>query len=156
MKKLIDRIFGLKKPAVKPPLYSNRAAAIDVLARTIYGEARGQPIHGMKVVLNRVAVAHKSRTGRYWWGNTVERVCLAPKQFSCWNKNDPNLPIITRVVAERSSDFRECLAIAELAVDGRLLDPTGGATHYHTHAVSPFWKDKLNKTVTIGDHVFYK
>lgn len=43
----------------------------DILARTIYGEARGESISGMEavasVVLNRVAFA--KRRGRFWWGN---------------------------------------------------------------------------------------
>ncbi len=43
---------------------------IDVLARTIYGEARGESISGMEavasVVLNRVAFSKRRR--RYWWG----------------------------------------------------------------------------------------
>ena len=57
----------------------------DILARTIYGEARGESISGMEavasVVLNRVAFA--KRRGRFWWGKFVcrglpraEAVCL--------------------------------------------------------------------------------
>ena len=45
----------------------------DILARTIYGEARGESISGQEaiasVILNRVAIA-KSR-GRYWWGRRL-------------------------------------------------------------------------------------
>lgn len=47
----------------------------DILARTIYGEARGESISGQEaiasVILNRVAFA--KRRGRYWWGNTIAR-----------------------------------------------------------------------------------
>ena len=49
----------------------------DILARTIYGEARGESISGMEavasVVLNRVAFA--KRRGRFWWGNSIAEVC---------------------------------------------------------------------------------
>ena len=62
----------------------------EVLARTLYGEARGEGLPGIEavacVILNRVAFA-KAR-GRYWWGNTVSQVCLKPGQFSCWNAGD--------------------------------------------------------------------
>ena len=54
---------------------------IDVLARTIYGEARGESISGMEavasVVLNRVAFSKRRR--RYWWGNTITEVCRKPQ-----------------------------------------------------------------------------
>ena len=47
---------------------------IDVLARTIYGEARGESISGQgaiaSVVLNRVAFS--KRRGRYWWGIALQ------------------------------------------------------------------------------------
>ena len=66
----------------------------DILARTIYGEARGESISGMEavasVVLNRVAFAN--RRGRFWWGNSIAEVCRAPKQFSCWNQLPADLP----------------------------------------------------------------
>ena len=48
----------------------------DILARTIYGEARGESISGMEavasVVLNRVAFA--KRRGCFWWGNSIAEV----------------------------------------------------------------------------------
>lgn len=46
---------------------------IDVLARTLWGEARGEGSTGMEavasVILNRVEVA--KRRGHYWWGNKI-------------------------------------------------------------------------------------
>ena len=48
---------------------------IDVLARTIYGEARGESISGMEavasVVLNREAFSKRRR--RYWWKSAASR-----------------------------------------------------------------------------------
>lgn len=90
----------------------------DILARTIYGEARGESISGQEaiasVILNRVAFA--KRRGRYWWGNTIAGVCLAPWQFSCWNENDPNRKIIERA---DDADIGFAFANASLCVRRR-------------------------------------
>eukprot|EP00752_Nemacystus_decipiens_P015328 g13661.t1 len=105
---------------------------VDVLARTIWGEARGEPTQGREavaaVVLNRVAKAQAR--GGHWWGDDVVGVCQAPWQFSCWNEGDPNREKLL-AVDETDRAFRECLQIASRAVAGELADPTDGATHYH-------------------------
>ena len=91
----------------------------DILARTIYGEARGESISGQEaiasVILNRVAFA--KRRGRYWWGNTIAGVCLAPWQFSCWNENDLNRKIIERA-DDADIGFCICKRIALRAASG--------------------------------------
>ena len=79
------------------------AAAQDVLARTVWGEARGEGQAGMvavaNVVMNRVNFARAQLGGNYWWGNTIMRVCQKPLQFSCWNQADPNLSQLQAVDA---------------------------------------------------------
>ena len=64
----------------------------DILARTLYGEARGEKIAGMEaiasVILNRLAFS-RQKNG-YWWGNTITEICRKPYQFSCWNQDDVN------------------------------------------------------------------
>src|SRR3546814_13540556 len=86
---------------------ADESAAIDVLARTVWGEARGESVRGMEavasVVVNRVrrAIAR----GGYWWGNDVVGVCLRPCQFSCWADGDPNRPEKRRVGEEVVSPF---------------------------------------------------
>ena len=133
-----------------------RARAIDVLARTIWGEARGEPTRGKEavaaVVLNRVRRARKR--GRYWWGNDIESVCLKPYQFSAWNPSDPNRDKLLSVTSDNRA-FRACLRIARRAVHGELDDPTRGATHYHTRAVNPPWARDRAASAEIGRHLFY-
>lgn len=130
--------------------------AVDVLARTIWGESRGQSLAGMEavanVVLNRVKIAQAR--GRFWWGHTIIEVCRKPFQFSCWNGNDPNLPKLL-AVTERNIHFVTALRIARRAVMGTLVDNTKGATHYHAHYVSPRWARGQTPSVIIGDHIFY-
>jgi spore germination cell wall hydrolase CwlJ-like protein len=138
--------------AVLPPVQS-RETAIDTLARTLWGEARGEPRLGKEavaaVVLNRL-----KRNAPARFGATIEEVCRKPLQFSCWNPNDPNRTKLEQV--DRSdATFAECCTVAELAVDGRLADPTDGADHYHTVNVSPSWSQGKTPCCTIGEHHFF-
>ena len=130
---------------------------VEILARTIYGEARGEKISGKEavanVVLNRVAKA-QARGGRYWWGATVRDVCLKKWQFSCWNANDPNRSKILRVSRENRT-YQTCLRIARRAIAGTLKDLTDGATHYHANYVFPPWARGRMYCAEIGNHQFY-
>lgn len=130
---------------------------VDVLARTLYGEARGESVRGKEavaaVVVNRVARA-EAHGGRWWWGGDVVSVCLKPWQFSAWNPGDPNRATILAVTAENKT-FASCLRIARRAVAGTLADPTGGATHYHALTVHPPWAWRHTPCAQIGNHLFY-
>jgi N-acetylmuramoyl-L-alanine amidase len=132
---------------------------IDTLARTIYGEARAELIEGQEaiacVVLNRLAVA-KKHGPKFWWGSTIEDICRKKFQFSCWNKNDPNLAIITKVTRDNLR-FARCIEIATRAYDGKLKDNTNGATHYlNAKIANPKWDDGEKPTAIIGRHTFYR
>lgn len=141
----------------KPHADVSQLSDIDILARTIYGEARGEKIGGMEavasVILNRVKRAEK-RNGRYWWGNTVRDVCLKKWQFSCWNENDPNRQKILSV-STKNRAFQICHRIARRALAGTLKDPTDGATHYHAGGIFPPWARGRMYTAEFGNHQFY-
>lgn len=134
------------------------ALCVDVLARTIWGEARAEPQAGMEavasVVLNRVRVA-QAHGGHYWWGGDIISVCQKPYQFSCWNRSDPNY---AKLVAVTQADihFATCLRIARRAAAGTLADRTHGATHYHADYVSPYWAKGRTPAAVIGRHIFYR
>jgi N-acetylmuramoyl-L-alanine amidase len=130
----------------------------DVLARTIWGEARGESSAG------KVAVAWTIRNRVFdgkeksWWGEGYAGVCLARKQFSCWNADDKNYPFLS---GAREIPFRElaqCRVVADQVIDGKVPDPTGGATHYYAIAMKkpPAWAAKARETLRLGGHVFFK
>lgn len=132
-----------------------------VLAATIYGEARGEPIVGKQavasVVMNRVALA--IATKRKQFGNgSVKSCCLAPWQFSCWNASDPNRPILMGLDFTNPSDqLVICKTIAEEAISGDLRDPTFGATFYKVTSL-PWphdWGAKVAPLAVIGHQSFY-
>jgi hypothetical protein len=142
--------------SMSAPSINEVPTAIDTLARTLWGEARGEKRAGRVavawVVLNRVRAQKKA------YGLTIEAVCLKPKQFSCWNANDPNLPKLKKVTST-DAVFAECLAIASDAVMNRLTppDPTHGAKHYHTDPIPkpPKWSMGKVPSARIGRHVFF-
>lgn len=131
---------------------------MDVLARTIFGEARGE-LYGGKVavanvVMNRVAADLWFDRKPDWWGEGVAGVCLAPSQFSCWNEGDPNRTRVQDAGVEDPS-FGECMTVAARALAGTLPDVTLGATHYHTSDVQPSWARGHVPVIRVGRHVFY-
>lgn len=122
----------------------------DYMARTLYGEARGEGARGMQAVAN--VIMNRVKQGG-WYGASVKDVVLKPYQFSCWNENDVNSAIILNANSAQLATARN---IAERVISGELPDITGGATHYHAKSITPYWAKSLTKTATIGNHVFYK
>ena len=125
---------------------------IDLLARTIYGEARGEGVEGMQAVAN--VIMNRVNAGK-WYGRTVSEVVLKPYAFSCWNENDANYNII-RNINDNNGYFGVAKTLATAAYNGNLQDITKGATHYHAAGITPYWAGSMQKTVIIGNHVFYR
>lgn len=129
----------------------------DVLARTLWGEARGEGSAGMQavacVILNRVRVVQD--LGRYWWGNNIIQVCQKPYQFSCWNRSDPNFRKL-QAVDDRDMYFATALRIARRSIAGTIADITMGATHYHAAGITPYWARGEKPVAVIGRHIFYR
>lgn len=134
---------------------------IEVLARTLWGEARNQGDAGMEavahVVLNRLAVSKQKKI--YWWGNSIEEICLSAYQFSCWRFHDSNREKLLSVTDD-DPEFKIALEIAEDAVTGGLfLDTTNGATHYYNPSIvqfPPAWAIGELPRAIIGDHHFFR
>lgn len=128
--------------------------ATDILARTIWGEARsddnkdGRPDEMeavASVIMNR---AKKKKL-------PVVAICLAEKQFSAWNPLDPNRVKMLRVT-ESDPQFKQALNIAGRAIAGTLPDRTGGSTHYHTAGIHPDWAEPSKISAIVGNHIFYR
>lgn len=134
----------------------------DIMARTVFGEARGELRAGQVavawVIRNRAEMDLGNDGKPDWWGEGIAGVCLKSSrgihQFSCWNRNDPNLKLIQGVtVANRA--FRDCMAVVDEVLRDKVPDPTGGATHYHTRNILPKWAKGLRPCARVGTHVFY-
>lgn len=121
------------------------------LAEALYFEARGESVKGQfavaEVILNRVDS-----------GAFPDDVCAVVRQgtgrkyqcqftYTCDGHQE--------VIAEPRA-FRRAGKIAYLMVSGAPRPLTGGATHYHTRAVSPRWAHRFARTAAIGVHYFYR
>jgi uncharacterized protein (TIGR02594 family) len=137
------------------PSSATRESEILTLARTLYGEARGQGQKGIEAVAN--VVMNRVASGR--WGGKVGSVCLWPWQFSCWNRNDPNFRTIRNKTDDGDPQFALCLAVARKAVSGTLTQHVPGARHYYADYIrEPSWvrKSPDRKFVAkIGRHLFW-
>lgn len=132
------------------------------LARTLWGEARGESMDGQIAV---AWVIRNRATRARFAGRLVGRqgatahVCLAPWQFSCWNEGDPNR---AKLLVLREDQCRGEIGVASDVLDGLVADPTNGADHYHTidpppwaEAWPPDWSTTMRETARFGGHVFY-
>jgi spore germination cell wall hydrolase CwlJ-like protein len=134
----------------------NTLSDIDILARTLWGEARGEGLMGMEAVA--CVILNRQRDDR--WPDTIARVCQQPHQFSCWNITDPNRLQLDGL-DHKDPAFARAYAIAAMAIAGMLNDRTGNANHYMTTSLfdgqfRPYWAHDANVTTRIGNHVFLK
>ena len=127
---------------------------LEVLARTIYGEARGESYPGKlavgKTIVNRAADPR--------WPDRIKDVCVQPYQFSCWLNGDPNRQRLLDATLEIPA-MRECLIAATQAMCAP-DDPSKGANHYLTTELArrspPKWYDTAKVTVVVGAHAFLR
>ena len=140
------------------------AGDIDTLARTLWGEARGEGLGGMmavaQVVINRakVAEAFQEKHGKMhplFGSGSLITACTMPKQFSCWNKDDRNRGKMEKLTWD-TPELVPCVDAAWAAAKQRdWPDITKGALHYHTRDVSPPWSQGLTPCYEVGNHVFF-
>ncbi|MDR2158238.1 MAG: cell wall hydrolase, partial [Holosporaceae bacterium] len=127
---------------------------LDVLARTIYGEARGELFKfGLSslIAIGNVVANRKNKN----FAPTIGDVCTAPYQFSCWNEKDPNYEKMKNVTKE-SSIFKICLEVAENILTEKWPDLTDGCDHYHERTVKPSWASRIAPKRIFGSHYFYE
>ena len=129
-------------------------SAPELIARTIWGEARGDGRTGMIGVA--CCIMNRARHPR-WWGHDAGEVCVQPWQFSCWNDGDPNQHKLISVGAS-DPDYLIAAEIAATAFGGKLADVTGGADSYYDRLMPspPSWAAAATPTVTILRHKYFR
>ena len=132
---------------------------IDILARTIYGEARGEygGSGGMASLISVGNVVMNRVKAQCWYGKSIQEVCQKPWQFSCWNEGDPNRAVITHAVID-DPIFSLCQEVAINISREQWPDLTKGSDHYHasTMPIFPRWAREKNPRVCVGKHLFYQ
>lgn len=124
---------------------------LDCLTQAAYYEARGEGRDGMQavtqVVLNRVrhSAFPMSVCGVVYQGAGRRTGCQF--SFTC---NGAMRGTVNRAAWDRARD------VASKALSGAVFAPVGNATHFHTTAVAPSWRNSLVKVGQVGQHLFYR
>jgi spore germination cell wall hydrolase CwlJ-like protein len=114
------------------------------LAGAVYFEAKGESLEGQLAVAR--VIINRAKSGRF--ADSLCGVVYQPSQFS-FVRGHAMPPIRTE-----SRDWREAVAIAQIAVSDEWDSLAEGALYFHARRVSPGWgKAKL---AAIDNHVFYR
>jgi spore germination cell wall hydrolase CwlJ-like protein len=129
----------------------------EILARTLWGEARGEGLAGQLAVAWTIRNRVFDGKQKSWWGEGYAGVCLAKWQFSCWNQNDPNYAYLSGAKPIPAGQFKQAMEAANAVIDGTVDDMTGGATHYYATSMPkpPAWVKGAKLTLAMGHHKFY-
>jgi N-acetylmuramoyl-L-alanine amidase len=117
---------------------------LNCLAGAVYFESKGESLAG-QLAVGRVVVA-RSKSGRF--PNSYCGVVFQPSQFSFVRGNA--MPRIDK----RSRNWRNAVAIAQIAHSGTWQSQAEGALFFHAAYVSPGWR--LRRVARIDNHVFYR
>lgn len=122
----------------------------DVAARTVWMEARGEPLDGQAGVAH--VLYNRLKDGR--WGKTMTAVCLSPNQFSGWNTDDPNRAAMSQLTEDALATMLSMIQYAQVG-----FDPVKGATHYYNPKIitkPPAWVKGATLVGQFGNHLFFK
>ena len=123
------------------------------LAEAMYYEARGEGVAGQEAIAE--VIFHRMHRRNYpasICGVVYQGMDDAPAcQFSFACNGEMNRPKIT-------ADWRRARLLAAKILSGYtiLSNVTGGATSFHAVDVEPDWSGSLERTVQIGNHIFYR
>lgn len=108
-----------------------KASEVVFLALAVWREARGEPLEARQAVAEAIMNRVKRPS---WWGKDVMSVVFKKWQFS--SLTDPNDPQLTTWPYSAAA-WRECLQIAEMAVDDELPPYAPGADSYYDISIPP-------------------
>jgi spore germination cell wall hydrolase CwlJ-like protein len=139
---LVLAVSTMPVVAIAPAVAQHSSlAALQCMIDNLYHEARGEGIKGLQAVAS--VVMNRAQDDQ----NNICKIVYTRKQFS-WT--------MAKQTKNIEGDISDILNVAQAATSNTLVDITGGATHYHTKKVKPYWAKTLVKTKTIGQHIFYK
>ncbi|MFM6930955.1 MAG: cell wall hydrolase [Novosphingobium sp.] len=135
---------SLQQLVVKQVSNAPLSRELNGLAGAIYFESKSEPLVG-QLAVGRVIVA-RSRSGRF--PNSYCGVVYQPSQFSFVRGG--SMPAIPKA----SQDWKDAVAIAQIAHEGSWKSPVEGAMFFHAARVSPGWR--LARVGKLGNHIFYR
>jgi len=142
---IYDRDYLAKQPvAVGGPQWQ-------CLTEALYFEARGETARGMfavgEVILNRVDSDAFPDTPCEVINQGTGRRYACQFTYTCDGRPE---------TINEPRSWERVGKVARILMDGAPRVLTGGATYYHTKAVSPSWSRRFPRTAAIGAHYFYR
>jgi spore germination cell wall hydrolase CwlJ-like protein len=114
------------------------------LAGAVYFESKGETLNGQLAVA-KVVIARRD-SGRF--ASSLCGVVFQPSQFSFVRGG--RMPAIPTA----SQDWKEAVAIAQIAMKDSWDSPVEGALFFHARHVSPGWR--MQRLAAVDNHVFYR
>ena len=152
-----DVIEKSKLPDEKVGQWTKKAA-LNILARTLYMEARGEGKDGLNMVMTVIwnrAGGDKTK---------LADVCLARKQFSCWNDlitgktpstYSVSFPkgVLSGKGGADAEAWNRCVQLANSAINGT-FKPVNSKwnSYYNPKTASPSWGSQLVGAQMVGNH----
>ena len=116
----------------------------ECLARAVYWESKGEPLHGQLTVAE--VIINRSESGRF--ASTICGVVRQRGQFSFVRGGHIPQP------PQASRDWRTAVAIAQIASQDLADGAAPRALFFHARHARPGWR--LTRVATVGNHVFYR
>lgn len=138
------RATSLAALVTAQPQPGDLSRELNCLAGAIYFEAKSETLAG-QLAVGRVVVA-RSKSGRF--PDSYCGVVFQRSQFSFVRGNA--MPAI----AKASRQWKNAVAIAQIAHAGSWKSQAEGALFFHAAYVSPGWR--LTRLARIDNHVFYR
>lgn len=148
--------LALTRPVAALPFsYSgsenNREKAVECLAYAAWYEAGNDPVGQravMQTVINRVnhPAYPNSVCGVIFEGSHLSTGCQFT--FTCDGSVAKRRPGPAALAGAKKR--------AEEALEGKVDDAIGNATHYHADYVYPYWASNLDRVAIVGPHIFYR
>lgn len=114
------------------------------LAGAVYFESKGETLNGQLAVA-KVVIARRD-SGRF--ASSLCGVVYQPSQFSFVRGGRmPAIPTASR-------DWKEAVAIAQIAMKDAWESPVEGALFFHARHVSPGWR--MQRLAAVDNHIFYR
>lgn len=127
---------------------------IEIVAKTLFGEARGEGEMGLKGVASVIWTRAGGDISK------LKDVCLKPKQFSCWNDGTV---VVNQKDKRAVASYKLCVTIAE-SMFRKTFEPAITADHYYSYQGKnkvknkPAWHDPAKEVKYKdykGDHKFF-
>ena len=142
-------IVVLLSSFISPDMYINNLRSItqdiDCMSKTIYYEARNQPLEGQTaigfVILNRV---HSNK-----YPNDICSVVHQKNQFSWFWDNKSDVP-------KNKNAYLESIILSCGIMSGVVKNNVPNDLFYHADYVTPKWAENKKVDKAIGNHYFYE